>query len=450
MKAEEYLKTLTDQIRCKMAREAVRDELLAHIEDQKTAYLSEGMEQEEAEEAAVREMGDPVETGNEMDRIHRPKMAWGMIALITALSIAGYVLQKLIEAKVVEAGGYGWLGSRTLLFLIVGLLLMVGVCFVDYTRIGMYAKEIMIAADVLLFGAVMFGASVINGAGNYIVLPVIGYVTIDYLALLTVPVYAAVLYACRGQGYRAVGKAVLWMIPPVWLVLHIPRLTTAVTLALSFVVILAIAVWRKWFRISRKKTLAGILAVTVIAPVAVGAYYWFFGASYQQERLRYILMDPQESGAGYVPLMIRQFLEGSRMAGAGTGTTPVELTRIPEIQNFILSGVIAYYGILAAVIFVGVMLFLLMRFLKISLGQRNQLGMLMGAGCSVLFLVEAAFYLLENLGVIYIGTFCPFLSYGGTGTMVTYILLGLLLSIYRYQNTETERKRAPRISRNPV
>ena len=140
MKAEEYLKTLTDQIRCKMAREAVRDELLAHIEDQKTAYLSEGMEQEEAEEAAVREMGDPVETGNEMDRIHRPKMAWGMIALITALSIAGYVLQKLIEAKVVEAGGYGWLGSRTLLFLIVGLLLMVGVCFVDYTRIGMYAK----------------------------------------------------------------------------------------------------------------------------------------------------------------------------------------------------------------------------------------------------------------------------------------------------------------------
>ena len=449
MKAEEYLKTLTDQIRCKMAREAVRDELLAHIEDQKTAYLSEGMEQEEAEEAAVREMGDPVETGNEMDRIHRPKMAWGMIALITALSIVGYVLQKLIEAKVVEAGGYGWLGSRTLLFLIVGLLLMVGVCFVDYTRIGMYAKEIMIAADVLLFGAVMFGASVINGAGNYIVLPVIGYVTIDYLALLTVPVYAAVLYAYRGQGYRAVGKAVLWMIPPVWLVLYIPRLTTAVTLALSFVVILAIAVWRKWFRISRKKTLAGILAVTVIAPVVVGAYYWFFGAAYQQERLRMILTrDPTESGAGYAVGIIRQLLGDSRIAGPGN--ISLEASQVPVFQEFVLSGVIAYYGILAAVIFVGVMLFLLMRFLKISLGQRNQLGMLMGAGCSVLFLVEAALYLLTNLGVIYIGTFCPFLSYGGTGTMVTYILLGLLLSIYRYQNTAPERKRAPRISRNPV
>lgn len=443
MKAEEYLKTLTDQIRCKMAREAVRDELLAHIEDQKAAFISEGMEQEEAEEAAVREMGDPVETGNEMDRIHRPMMAWGMIALIAVLSIAGYVVQKLIETKVIEAGGYGWLESRTLLFLIIGLLLMVGVCFVDYTRIGMYAKEIMIAMDVLLFGAVMFGASVINGAGNYIILPVIGYVTIEYLALLTVPIYAAVLYAYRGQGYRAVGKGVLWMIPPVWLALRIPRTTTAVTLALSCLIILAIAVWRNWFRISRKKTLAGIFAAAVIAPVVVGAYYWFFGAAYQQERLRAILTDPNECGAGYAVGIIRQLLGDSRIAGPGN--ISLEASQVPVFQEFVLSGVIAYYGILAAVIFVGVMLFLLMRFLKISLGQRNQLGMLMGAGCSVLFLVEAAFYLLENLGVSYIGTFCPFLSYGGTGTMVTYILLGLLLSIYRYQNTAPERKSAVRM-----
>lgn len=61
MRAEEYLTILTEQIRCRMARGAVREEFLCHIEDQKAAFLSEGMEQAEAEEAAVREMGDPVE-----------------------------------------------------------------------------------------------------------------------------------------------------------------------------------------------------------------------------------------------------------------------------------------------------------------------------------------------------------------------------------------------------
>lgn len=449
MKAEEYLKTLTDQIRCKMAREAVRDELLCHIEDQKATFISEGMEQDEAEEAAVLEMGDPVETGNEMDRIHRPKMAWGMIALIAVLSIAGYVVQKLIEAKVVEAGGYDWLGPKNLFFLIAGLVIMMVVCFLDYTRIGKYAREIIITADVLIFIAITFFALMLNGAANFIWIPVIGSITIDSLLLLTVPLYAGVLYAYRGQGYRAVVKGILWMIPQVWLALRIPRLTTAVTLALSFVLMLVIAVWRNWFRISRKKTLAGIFAGTVIAPAMVGAYYWFFGASYQQERLRMILTrDPNESGAGYTVGIIRQLLGDSRIAGAGN--LSLEASQVPVFQDFVLSGVIAYYGILAAVIFVGLLLFLLVRFLKISLGQRNQLGMLMGAGCSVLFLVEAAFYLLTNLGVIYVGTFCPFLSYGGTGTMVTYILLGLLLSIYRYQNTAPERKPVPRIFRKPV
>ncbi len=80
MRREEYLYTLTEQIRCKMARGTIEQEINDHIEDQKAEFLSEGMSQTEAEEAAVREMGDPVEVGLEMDRIHRPTMAWGMIA----------------------------------------------------------------------------------------------------------------------------------------------------------------------------------------------------------------------------------------------------------------------------------------------------------------------------------------------------------------------------------
>lgn len=121
MRAEEYLTILTDQIWCRMAREDVRKELLCHIEDQKAAFLSEGMEAAEAEEAAVREMGDPVETGNELDRIHRPKMAWGMIALIAVLSIVGYLAQCLLQEKWIAAGGTG----MVMTYMMLGLLLSI-------------------------------------------------------------------------------------------------------------------------------------------------------------------------------------------------------------------------------------------------------------------------------------------------------------------------------------
>ena len=80
MNTDEYINTLTEQIRCKKARHAVAEEIRAHIEDQKQEYLCEGADEAEAEEMAVKEMGDPIEAGVALDTIHRPKMAWGMIA----------------------------------------------------------------------------------------------------------------------------------------------------------------------------------------------------------------------------------------------------------------------------------------------------------------------------------------------------------------------------------
>ena len=171
------------------------------------------------------------------------------------------------------------------------------------------------------------------------------------------------------------------------------------------------------------------------------------GEDYQRERLR-VILDPGSTEAGYVPGLIRGLIENSRLAGSGAAVPDTSV--IPQFQTFILSGVTVYYGMLAAAVLAGLILFLLIRFLRISLRQRNQLGMLMGAGCSVVFLVETAVYILNNLGVVYTSSYCPFLSYGGTGTLITYILLGILLSICRYQNTAPERKRLPGISRKPV
>ena len=154
MNRREYLKTITEQIRCEKAREGIAKELNGHIEDQKETFLKEGMTETEAEEAAIREMGDPVAAGVELDRIHRPKMPWGLIALIGILHAAGFLLRHLLDARIegvvfVSSGGSGILGE--IVFLLAGLALMIGVCYLDYSRIGRYAKLIWWGAFVVLF-----------------------------------------------------------------------------------------------------------------------------------------------------------------------------------------------------------------------------------------------------------------------------------------------------------
>ena len=87
MTKEEYLNTLKDQIRDNHAKEFVCEEYKTHIEDQIDAYVNDGMNNEQATIAAVKDMGDPVNVGASLDRIHRPHMEWKFLVFIISRHI---------------------------------------------------------------------------------------------------------------------------------------------------------------------------------------------------------------------------------------------------------------------------------------------------------------------------------------------------------------------------
>ena len=72
--------------------------------------------------------------------------------------------------------------------------------------------------------------------------------------------------------------------------------------------------------------------------------------------------------------------------------------------------------------------------ISLTVKQKNRLGRLMGIGCGLVLIVHAAGYVLENAGFIAPEQlYCPF-TVGGREVIVTYVLLGVMLSIYRYQS----------------
>ena len=91
-----YLDVVAEQIRWKRARPVVTEELKRHMEDQRDAFIENGLEN--AEELAVEEMGDPVTVGTELDHIHRPKPQWGMIALTVIFALTGAFLRIFLTA----------------------------------------------------------------------------------------------------------------------------------------------------------------------------------------------------------------------------------------------------------------------------------------------------------------------------------------------------------------
>ena len=67
---------VTEQVRFRPDREAIRQELLAHLEDSAADWERRGETPKEAEQRALAAMGDPVAVGKALDRAHKPWLGW--------------------------------------------------------------------------------------------------------------------------------------------------------------------------------------------------------------------------------------------------------------------------------------------------------------------------------------------------------------------------------------
>lgn len=438
MKKEEYLRILAEQIRCRQARVQVTREIRSHIEEQEEVYLSEGLTREEAEAEAVKEMGDPVESGAALDLVHRPRMAWGFIGMIAVLYMAGYIILNLLQSNFSEEY---FIAGDHLKWLLIGLGVMVGVCYADYSRIGRWAREITAAAFVLLFGGMYLFGQQVNGSLRWMNIPILSVsVNMQLLCFLFVPLYAAIVYHYRGQRYLALGKCFLWMLPGLCIAIKIPSVMTVLMLFFTYLVIISFAVIEGWFRVSKAKALGAVWGGMAMLSYIVYLKIFLYGPEYQLMRLR-VLLHMEEGQEPYQTRILNGILKGCRWIGGGEGESAARAAEGLGM-DYSLVYIIACYGILAAIFAVGMLVCLFVYFMGMSVGQKNRLGSIMGVGCTAVLFVQVIYYVLVNTGILPSGAaYCPFLTYGGTGVLVTNILMGILLSIYRFQDVSLEEER---------
>jgi len=88
-KVTEYLEVVSQQIRWKKAQSPLLEEINNHIIDQKNAFISDGLNEDEATDKAIVEMGDPIVVGEQLDRAHRPSLIGMGIGILLVLGILG-------------------------------------------------------------------------------------------------------------------------------------------------------------------------------------------------------------------------------------------------------------------------------------------------------------------------------------------------------------------------
>ncbi len=419
---EEFIRTLTEQIRCIKARDAVAREIENHIMDQAEHFEAEGMDPERAQREAVAQMGDPVSIGVQLDHIHRPRTDWDMVCMVIGFSIGGVIIQYLMGAL-----SEPWMLWRQCVFTGIGLILMAGIYYLDYSFIGNHAKELYTSAVLLCILSILMMPEV-NGMHRGMIMPM----------YLFVPLYGGILYQYRGQGYGGVVKSIAFLLIPVYIGWRgIPSVVTAFHLCVICGCMLLIAIGGGWFLVNKVKMVVTMMITGMILPAIFGAFAWFFlMADYQKIRLQAFL-NPSffASDAGYIYGWARRMLAGSRFIGR----TAEEVDHLAG-SDFLLMELVVTYGSFFGILVVVALIALILRAFHISAMQKNRLGFMIGTGIGLVFLLLVVEGIGVNFTILPATTVTlPFLTVGGTATFVYDILIGLLLAIYRYKNILGER-----------
>ena len=433
---QSYLDAVAEQIRWKRARSIVTAELERHLEDQRDAFVSDGLEN--AEELAVEEMGDPVTVGTDLDRIHRPKPQWEMIVLTIILAFAGVLLRIFLTA--------GWEVEyevedpvKALIAFALGCIALLAGYFLDYSRLSCHVGKIYLGT--LAIGAVLLWRSpIISGTSYYA----------RYITLIFPVVYALWLFSCRNKKGYGLAMAISGGVPLALFCCLVPYKMSLFVYLLSGFVMIVVAAWNDWFGIGRWKSLFPPLVCAGIGIVTYG----MIARDWAEARLR-IFLHPEKDplGRGYQALKIREALKHAQGIGEGVWQTAVSQypyeKLVPECgSDAFLTTVIYKLGwvpfLLIVLTFAIFVFWLVIRCTK----QKSQLGRLIVMAVILPLTMQAMLSAAWSLGFTLISAPFP-LIVGNLTTVLNMGLLGLALSVFRgdsiARNSENGKKERKKI-----
>ena len=448
MTLEEYLSELGGQIRDDQARSFVEDEVRCHIMDQAEAYESDGMVREDALITAVREMGDPVSVGIDLDKIHRPHMDWRFLVYVFFISILNLGIQYLINRYMpLESDGSvvtHFSGTSTITTF-VGLSTMLVMYRLDYTILAGRSRIAGLAYLIII--AILSGLceSYVNGGKTWIS---IDDLSVSSFALMTafLPLFAGILYDYRGKGKSAIVKILLWMFVPVSVGRCCCRLPffSAIFILSAETILFILALYKGWYTVNIKAVLLGGVGITII----LAAARLMLAAEYQKQRIMYWLAHfgkgnysaNADHTINYVCRQLTNVFAHSNVVRKSDEAIAI-MKELPSFQgDLVLGSVAATCGIIAAISLLVCLLVLSVYIFSISLRQRNALGYIIGCSCGVAIGLQSFANILAVFGILpFMFTFLPFFGGGFSTIVVDYALLGLVLSIYRYKDIRKEK-----------
>jgi rod shape determining protein RodA len=359
---------------------------------------------------------------------------WPILAAVAILSILG-VMTIWVDSPAD--------GPKQLLFLAVAVGVMAAVQTVNYTILGRYAWALYFLSLGLILYTLLGrfvavpGVRPINGAYCWIVFP--GGVSFEPSELMKISYILMLARFLRFRNnYRTfsglLGPFLLTLLPAVF-ILKQPDLGVAALFVPTLFILLFVAG-------AKVKHLLAVVAISLAAIPLL----WLSGDEqipffrhlpvivqpYQRARVAGLLSsDPKTlRQSGYQQIRALTAMGSGGPTGKGPGEIPVG-RGVPEAQNDMIFAIIGeQFGLVGSIAVLTAYIVLFTAGIAIASNTREPFGRLVAVGIVALLATQA----MLNLSVVMrlfpvTGVTLPFVSYGGSSLVASYIAAGFLLNI---------------------
>lgn len=351
---------------------------------------------------------------------------FGPLAAAYALSLIGLLTINSASAEL--SAEYL---PRQALWVVVGTVALVAVAIFDYHKIVALAPALYATGIAFLILVLVVGRYA-GGARRWLSIGPVSFQPSEFAKLATILLltrYLSTVYRPHLR-WKEIGVAVAIVALPMVLILLERDLGGALTycpIAAGMLLVAGIR-WRE-------------LAVGLLLGLVLSVGLWSYGMrDYQKARVvSFLAPEKDPLGAGYQLRQSKIAIGSGQAFGRGYQQGPQSQLRfLPERHtDFIISVLAEEWGFAGIVTVLGAYSFLLWTGTGIALRSRDRSALLLAAGILSMYTFHTLYNLSMVVGLLPItGIPMPFLSYGGSFTLINFLACGLLLNIdfRRYVN----------------
>ena len=437
MDIKNFLDKVCGEIKYRPVRKGICEELKSHIQEIKEEYTNKGIPENEAEEKAVLQMGVPEEIGKKLNKIHKPKLDWKLLLMMAILMGFGVFVAILKQKNTND----NYIQS-TIIYMIIGTILSIGIYFFDYKLLKKYSTTIYIIASILMILPIIQFGFIPRGVYNIRLFGITISPSTIALPLYLISFIGFIFNYNKTNNFnmtilnkeiainKDMVKIIICSVVSLILMEYISSITNAIILGIVYLIVSTVKI------IQNKKNRIKNLIILYVIPVFMGLLLilTLVKSPYRLERIVSSFnpeIDPESSG--YVGMLQKEILENAKIIGeADTMAISSNQSIINLESNYTFIYLLGRTGILVAGLLVCTIILTSIKLIINAKNIKEQYGKFLIIGLSSLYILQSFATILMNVNMgVQTNVNLPFVTYGGVYFIVSILSIAIIFSVYR-------------------